>query len=129
MKLLALVAFGGAIGASGRYLVGIAALRLFGMGFPWGTLIVNVVGALLMGVLIEALALKYSGSIEARTFLATGVLGGFTTFSAFSLEVALMLERGQWHMASAYIAASVLLTIIALFFGLYIARHFWGVAL
>lgn len=129
MKLLALVAFGGAIGASGRYLVGIAALRIFGLGFPWGTLIVNIVGALLMGLLIEALALKYSGSIELRTFLATGVLGGFTTFSAFSLEVALMLERGQWQSASAYILASVVFTIAALFVGLYLARQLWGVSL
>ncbi len=129
MKFLALAALGGAIGASGRYLVGIAALRIFGSGLPWGTLIVNVVGALMMGILIELLALKFSASEELRIFLATGVLGGFTTFSAFSLEVALMLERNEWHFAGMYVLASVVLTIAALFMGLYIVRQMYGVSL
>lgn len=129
MKLLALAALGGAIGASGRYLVGIAAFRLFGSGLPWGTLIVNVLGALLMGLLIELLAIKLDGSQELRVFLATGILGGFTTFSAFSLEVALMLERNQWLIAGAYILASVVLTIAALFAGLYIIRQLVGATL
>ena len=129
MKFLALAAIGGAIGASGRYLVGTAALRLFGSGYPWGTLIVNIVGALLMGILIELMALKYSGSQELRIFLATGILGGFTTFSAFSLEVAMMIERGHWSEAGIYILASVTLTIAALFVGLYLVRSTYGVSL
>ena len=83
MKLVLLVAAGGAIGAVGRYLVGVGAVRLLGFGFPWGTLIVNVLGSLLMGLLIEFIALRLSASNEVRTFLATGVLGSFTTFSAF----------------------------------------------
>lgn len=126
MKLLALVAMGGALGASGRYLVGVAAVRLFGLGFPYGTFIVNILGALLMGMLIESLALRFSGSMELRSFIATGILGGFTTFSAFSLEVANMIERGEWSTAALYSCASVIFSVTALFAGLYLARHIWG---
>ena len=83
------VALGGALGASGRYLTGVWAVRLLGHGFPYGTLIVNVFGCFLMGALVEAAALKLSLSQEMRAFLTTGVLGGFTTFSAFALDIAL----------------------------------------
>lgn len=126
MKFIAYAALGGAIGASGRYLVGLLAVRLFGLGFPYGTFIVNIVGALLMGVLIEALALRFQGSSELRTLLATGVLGGFTTFSAFSLEVANMIERDQWYAALFYACASVIFSVAALFAGLYLGRYLWG---
>ena len=126
MKFIAYAALGGAIGASGRYLVGLLAVRLFGLGFPYGTFIVNIVGALLMGVLIEALALRFQGSSELRTLLATGVLGGFTTFSAFSLEVANMIERDQWYAAMFYACASVVFSVAALFAGLYLGRYLWG---
>ena len=87
MMHLLYVALGGAIGAGGRHLVGLATLRLFGSSFPWGTLAVNVIGSFLIGVLIETLALKVSAPAGVRLFLATGVLGGFTTFSAFDLRV------------------------------------------
>ena len=126
MKFIAYAALGGAIGASGRYLVGLLAVRLFGLGFPYGTFIVNIVGALLMGVLIEALALRFQGSSELRTLLATGVLGGFTTFSAFSLEVATMIERDQWSIAALYAFLSVVLSVGALFAGLYCGRTLLG---
>ncbi len=126
MKFIAYAALGGAIGASGRYLVGLLAVRLFGLGFPYGTFIVNIIGALLMGVLIEALALRFQGSSELRTLLATGVLGGFTTFSAFSLEVANMIERDQWYAALFYACASVIFSVAALFAGLYLGRYLWG---
>ncbi|MGH1405721.1 MAG: fluoride efflux transporter CrcB [Rhodomicrobiaceae bacterium] len=126
MKFIAYVALGGAIGASGRYLVGLLAVRLLGLGFPYGTFIVNILGALLMGVLIEALALRFQGSAELRTLFATGVLGGFTTFSAFSLEVANMIERDQWSMAAFYACASVVFSVAALFAGLYLGRYIWG---
>ena len=126
MKFIAYAALGGAIGASGRYLIGLLAVRLFGLGFPYGTFIVNIVGAFLMGVLIEALALRFNGSQELRVFLATGVLGGFTTFSAFSLEVANMIERDQWSLASGYALLSVVLSVGALFAGLYCGRTFLG---
>ena len=76
MRLLLLACAGGAIGAGLRHLVNIGAMRLFGVGFPWGTVVVNIAGSLLMGILIEALALRYNGTPEVRTFLATGLLGG-----------------------------------------------------
>lgn len=129
MKLLALAALGGAIGAGGRYLVGIYALRYLGPGFPYGTFIVNILGALIMGLFIHFLAVRYTGSAELRTLIAVGILGGFTTFSAFSLEVANMIERGNWSLAVIYSLASVIATVLALFAGLYIARQLTGVSM
>ncbi len=122
MNGILLVALGGAIGATGRHMVGIATLRAFGPGFPWGTLTVNILGSFLMGALIEILALKYNASSELRLFLATGILGGFTTFSAFSLDMALMIERKQMLVAGAYAGASVGLSVAALFAGLAAVR-------
>lgn len=122
MKMVLMAAMGGAIGAAGRYLVGIGAIRLLGAGFPWGTLIVNVIGSLIMGLFIEAIALRYSISNEMRTFLATGILGGFTTFSAFSLDFAVLVERKAHGLAALYLGASVTLSILALFAGLALAR-------
>ncbi len=114
------VAAGGALGASARYLTGVGAVRLFGHGFPWGTLIVNVVGSFLMVVLIVVLAQK--GGMRFAPFLTIGLLGGFTTFSAFSLDAVTLFERGQIGAAAGYVAASVVVSIAALFFGLWIAR-------
>ena len=122
MKGVLIVAAGGAIGAAGRHLVGLGAMRLLGLGYPWGTLIVNIVGSFAMGLLIELLALRYAASQEVRLFLATGLLGGFTTFSAFSLDFALLLERKELLGAAVYVAASVGLSIGALFLGLMIVR-------
>jgi CrcB protein len=98
------------------------AARLFGLNFPWGTLIVNVTGSFLMGALVAALAVRYSVSNELRTFLAIGVLGGFTTFSSFSLDFVFLLERKQVFAALAYMSASVMLSILALFIGLQMMR-------
>jgi len=120
------VALGGALGASLRYGVGMAALRLMGPNFPWGTLSVNIVGSLAMGLLVEALALRYSVSPELRVMLVTGFLGGFTTFSAFSLDTANMIERHAYGPAMAYVLASVLLSVGALFVGLMIGRAIWS---
>ncbi|MGP6087651.1 fluoride efflux transporter CrcB [Antarctobacter jejuensis] len=114
------VALGGAIGASARYMTGIAAARLLGKGFPWGTLIVNVLGSFLMGVLVVAL-LHLNGNRYAP-LLMTGLLGGFTTFSAFSLDAVTLYERGEIAPAVLYVGASVLLSIAALFAGLTFAR-------
>ena len=123
MLHLILVAAGGALGASARHLTNIAALRLFGPGFPVGTLAVNVIGSFAMGVLIAVLARRTGGtSNEVRLFLATGFLGGFTTFSAFSLDFALMWERGDYGSGFVYLAVSVLLSILALFGGLAVIR-------
>ncbi len=123
MYHLFLVALGGAIGAGGRHLVGLATLRLFGPGFPVGTLTVNVIGGLLMGLAAGYFALRYEGGgQDLRLFLAPGILGGFTTFSAFSLDAFLLWEQGQAFAAILYVALSVVLSIAALAAGLMIAR-------
>jgi CrcB protein len=120
LATLAQVALGGAIGASARYLTGVAAVRLMGHGFPWGTLTVNVVGSFLMGVLVVALA--HLGGTRFAPLLMTGMLGGFTTFSAFSLDAVTLYERGQLGLAATYVTASVILSLAALFAGLLAAR-------
>ena len=122
MYHLILVAAGGAIGASARHLVNLAFLRLLGPGFPWATMAVNVVGSFSMGVLVETLARRFGASDEVRLFVATGILGGFTTFSAFSLDFAVLWERGASLPALGYLIASVIGSILALFLGLWLAR-------
>lgn len=122
MNHLFLVMLGGAIGAGARHLTGRAALALWGPGFPWGTLIVNLAGGLLMGLLAGWLTARASGDEALRYLLGVGVLGGYTTFSAFSLETATMLQRGDHGVALLYILASVAGSILALFAGLQIAR-------
>ena len=116
------VALGGAIGAALRYLTNVSALRLFGTGFPVATLVVNVVGSFLMGVLVVVLARK--GGNHLAPFLMTGILGGFTTFSAFSLDALTLWERGQTLTAFTYVAASVILSLAAIAAGLALARSF-----
>lgn len=117
-----LVFVGGGIGAAVRYAVNRAALALLGGGFPFGTIVVNVVGSYLMGVLAGLLLTKGLDEDPVRLFLTTGVLGGFTTFSAFSLDVALMWQRGELVPLGIYMAASVFGSIGALFLGLATAR-------
>ncbi|MAQ85721.1 MAG: fluoride efflux transporter CrcB [Maritimibacter sp.] len=120
LNTLSMVALGGAVGASARYLTGLAAIRLIGPGFPWGTLIVNVAGSFLMGVLVVALA--ELGGNRFAPLLMTGLLGGFTTFSAFSLDAVTLYERGAIGTAALYVSASVVLSLAALFAGLAAAR-------
>lgn len=122
MTHLLLIAVGGALGASLRHLSGLALLRLLGPAFPWGTLFVNVIGSLAMGLLIGWLAKRTGTSTEIKLFLATGLLGGFTTFSAFSLDVANLWERGELNLAFGYVVSSVLFSIIAIFAGLWLSR-------
>jgi CrcB protein len=124
MLHLALVALGGAIGAGGRHLVNLLALRAFGSGFPVGTLAVNILGSLSMGLLTGFFALRYAGGAgqDLRLFLGTGILGGFTTFSAFSLDAVLLWERGDGLGAAAYVLVSVAASIAALVAGLLIMR-------
>lgn len=124
MYHLVIVAAGGAVGASLRHLTGLAAMRLLGVNFPWGTLAVNIVGSFAMGVFIELLARRFGASNELRLFVATGLLGGFTTFSAFSLDVAVLWERGAAGTAAGYVLVSVIGAILALFAGLWVARTF-----
>ena len=122
IKLVLLVALGGAIGSVLRYLTGLAAAWLFGAGFPWGTLAVNIAGSLAMGLVMGFAASKFPLTNELRVFAATGILGGFTTFSAFSLDFALLFERKDYGLAGLYLAGSVGLSILALFAGLYLVR-------
>jgi CrcB protein len=122
MYHLLLVAIGGAIGASLRHLTGLATMRLFGAGFPWGTLAVNIVGSFVMGAFVELLARRFGASNELRLFVATGILGGFTTFSSFSLDFAVLFERGTQAIAFGYAAASVIGALLALFAGLWLVR-------
>jgi fluoride exporter len=127
MQALILVALGGAAGAAARHLAAVQAVRWLGSGWPYGTLAVNVAGGLLMGVLAGALAVRGGGDQERwRLLLGVGVLGGFTTFSAFSLEVVLMLQRRTWGQAALYSLASVVLSVGALFLGLALARRLFA---
>ena len=123
---LLLVAAGGAIGASLRYLSGIGLTRILGAGFPYGTLFVNVVGSFAMGILIAWLARRSAGDTDLRLLLATGLLGGFTTFSAFSLDAVTLYERGALIAAAFYVLASVLVSIAALVGGLALVRGLAG---
>ena len=117
-----IVFIGGGIGAALRHGVNVLAAGLLGTAFPYGTLFINVSGSLVMGVIAQYFALKAGMPQSWRLFLATGVLGGFTTFSAFSLEAALLYERGQIAAAAIYVVASVVLAIGGLFAGLAIVR-------
>lgn len=116
------VALGGALGASGRFALGHVMFKLMGPGYPWGTLAANIFGGLAMGLLVGWLAFRVSGGEHLRLFLAVGVLGGFTTFSSFSLEALQMIERKAYSLALGYISASVVFSILAVFIGLMIAR-------
>lgn len=110
MPILLQIAIGGAIGASLRHVVGQLFVRSFGTAFPWGTLSVNVAGSFLMGVAVSFLLRRSELGLQAfAPFLMTGILGGFTTFSTFSLETFLMLERGRAGLALLYVGGSVLL--------------------
>lgn len=123
MDKLLLVAAGGAAGALARYGLGVQTLRLWGSAWPYGTFLANILGGLLMGVLVGYLAHRGGADQERlRVLLGVGVLGGFTTFSAFSLETALMIERRTYGQAFGYSLASVVLSVTALFFGLLLAR-------
>ena len=122
MLHLLLVAAGGATGSVMRYLVGQWSIRLLGPSFPWGTMIVNVLGSFAIGVLAELIARKLDASLEMRLLLVTGFLGGFTTFSAFSLDALVLFERGATGAAAAYILGSVGISLAAVMGGLALGR-------
>lgn len=117
-----LVAIGGAIGSVFRYLVGVWTLRQFGPNFPWGTLTVNVVGSFAIGLLVEMIARRFNASAELRVFVVTGILGGFTTFSSFSLDTFALFERGAMFATAAYVIASIAVSFCAIFAGLALGR-------
>ena len=116
--LYLIVFLGAGIGGAARHGVNVGAARLFGFGFPFGTLIVNVVGSFVIGLFAGYFAFRPGIGQHMRLFLTTGLLGGFTTFSAFSLDTALLIERHQYALAAGYAAGSVLASLIALFVGL-----------
>jgi fluoride exporter len=126
MRLALLATVGGAIGAALRHLVTIGFTRWLGQGFPWATITINVVGSLLMGCVVALLASRFGQSAEVRAFLATGILGGFTTFSAFSLDAYVLMTRGDTAAAMLYVAASVLLSILGLYIGRTLTRQVLG---
>lgn len=121
--MLYLIVFVGAgIGGALRHGVNVGAARLFGFGFPFGTLIVNVAGSFAMGALAGYFAFRPGIAQHMRLFLTTGILGGFTTFSAFSLDAALLVERHSYGAAAGYMVGSVAASVSALFFGLVLFR-------
>jgi CrcB protein len=124
LGLLLAIAVGGAAGSLARHYLSSSIYGVTGSAFPYGILAVNVLGGLLMGIVVELGALKLNYSLEMRAFLTTGILGGFTTFSTFSLDTALLIERGDWAGAAAYMIASVVLSVGALFAGLWLVRSF-----
>lgn len=121
-SILLAVALGGALGSLARYSVASLVQSAASAGFPWGIFTVNITGGFIMGVLAEVAALKLSFTPETRAFLMVGVMGGYTTFSSFSLDSALLIERGAYVSAAAYIAGSAVLSVAALFAGLWIVR-------
>ena len=119
-----LVFFGGGLGATLRHVINMASARWFGTAFPFGTFIINITGSIVMGLIAGYLAFKGEASQPWRLFLMTGILGGYTTFSAFSLDTALLYERGEIGLAAFYVLGSVGFSILGLFAGLALVRHF-----
>ncbi len=122
MQAYIIVFLGAGLGGSMRHGLNLAAARLLGLNFPYGTMIVNVVGSLAMGLLAGYFASRGEASQHWRLFLTTGILGGFTTFSAFSLDTALLYERGDTFLTAAYVLVSVIASVALLFFGLWVMR-------
>jgi CrcB protein len=119
-----IVFLGGGVGAAMRHGINIAIARVLGTAFPYATLLINISGSFIMGLIVAYLAFKGDASQHWRLFLTTGILGGYTTFSAFSLDAALLYERGEIGMAALYVVASVAISIAGLFAGLALVRNF-----
>lgn len=119
-----LVFIGGGLGSTLRHTLNLAVARGFGTQFPWGTFVINITGSTVMGLIAGYLAFKGAASQPWRLFLMTGVLGGYTTFSAFSLDAAVLYERGEAGLALLYVLGSVILAVLGLFAGLTLVRQF-----
>src|SRR3954471_9112113 len=118
-----LVFLGGGLGSTLRHIVNVASARALGTAFPYHTFIINITGSIVMGLIAGYLAFKGEASQPWRLFLMTGILGGYTTFSAFSLDAALLYERGEIGLAVFYVLGSVVFSIAGLFAGLALMRH------
>jgi CrcB protein len=118
-----LVFIGGGLGSTLRHIINMITPRVLGTGFPYHTFIINITGSIVMGLIAGYLAFKGEASQPWRLFLMTGILGGYTTFSAFSLDAALLYERGAIGLALFYVLGSVLFSILGLFAGLALVRH------
>jgi fluoride exporter len=123
VKSYLLVFIGGGLGSTLRHVVNIVCPRLFGTNFPYHTFIINITGSAIMGLIAGYLAFKGDAAQSWRLFLMTGILGGYTTFSAFSLDAAVLYERGEIALALVYVLGSVVLSILGLFAGLALVRH------
>lgn len=122
MRSAIAVFVGAGLGGVARHYFNALAVGLFGTAFPWGIFAINVIGSVAMGVIVEWLALRGSAPQDLRLFLTTGILGGFTTFSTFSLDAAVLYERGQLGLAAVYVGTSVVVAIGGLFLGMYAVR-------
>ncbi len=122
MQMIVMIGLGGALGAIARHLMTYRVAQFFGSSFPYGTLSVNILGSFIMGLVVPYLAERFQLSPEFRGFLVFGVLGGFTTFSAFSLEVSLLIEKNNLSSAALYSLSSVLLAVGALFVGIWVGK-------
>lgn len=122
MALTLWIALGGAIGAVLRHAANIGVAKVAGSEFPWHTMLINITGSFVMGVLVTLMALRWNVSNELKAFLTTGILGGYTTFSAFSLDFALLVERKSYALAGAYAFGSVVVSLMAIFAGMALAR-------
>lgn len=122
MLNIVLVAAGGAFGSVCRYLTGILMTRLMGPAFPWGTITVNIVGSFAIGLLTELVARRFDASLEMRLLLVVGILGGFTTFSSFSLDTVALIEKGAVSSAVIYVFSSVVISLMATFAGFAVGR-------
>ena len=124
MQMILSIAAGGAIGSVLRHVAGKGLLALMGGSFPYGTLFVNVAGSFIMGALVSVFAHSFTPSPELRAFLTVGLLGGFTTFSSFSLDVVTLYERGEILSAFVYVGLSLALSLAGIFAGLFLMRSF-----
>ena len=122
MKLLLAIAFGGALGAVSRHFVSVQISHLLGSNIPWATFIVNVIGSFFLGVLYESGTLVWQPTAEVKAFLTIGMLGAFTTFSTFSMDVIILVERGAWFTAGIYVLGSVVISVLGLVAGMVLTR-------
>lgn len=122
MKVIAYIAAGGAIGALARHFLAAQIGHWLGHGFPWAILLVNIIGSFVLGALIEIFALAWSPSHELNAMIVVGMLGAFTTFSTFSMDVVLLYERGRVLQAALYVGASVALAVVAFFLAMRLVR-------